>query len=307
MKNDDVPALPQWIARDLPFERRVVLANGHRIHAIDDGPRDAPTVVLFHGNPMWCFLWRKVIGALRATDEGRRLRIVAPDLLGFGLSDKPRAPEEHTVTLHVETMRAALRALDVRPQLLVGQDWGGPIAAGVAKTLADEGLPPDALFFLNTSVLPPKRPIRATAFHRFANRPFVSDVAFKALLFPVPVMRSVQGDRSSLGLRQLAAYAWPLRHYSDRAGPIGLARMVPHREPHPSLEALDAIGAWVAQWKGPMGLVWGQKDPILGRAFARHREAFPQAIVTATEAGHFLQEEVPAPIAETIVKLLRTR
>lgn len=302
MKNGDAPRLPAWIAAELPYERRMVMANGHRIHAIDDGPRDAPVVVLFHGNPMWSFLWRKVIRAVR-DQGGAHLRIVAPDLLGFGLSDKPPRTTDHTVTLHVDTMVAALDALGVQPAMLVGQDWGGPIAAGVARAFALRGTPPTALFFLNTSVLPPKRPFRATWFHRFANRPVLSDIAFKGLLFPVPTLRSVQGDPSSLGLRALSAYAWPIRHLTDRAGPLGLARMVPPHEGHPSLPALDAIGTWVEGWKGPIALLWGERDPILGRAFQRHRDAFPHALVEATRAGHFLQEEVPDRIAAMLLKL----
>jgi haloalkane dehalogenase len=304
MKKHDAPALPGWLARALPFDRVVVEANGRTIHAIDHGPRGAPVIALFHGNPTWCFLWRKVIAALAADPRARGFRIVAPDLLGLGLSEKPLRPEDHTVTLHVETQLAALRALDAAPSLIVGQDWGGPIGAGVARGFALEGAAPRALMFMNTAVLPPKQPIRATSFHRFANRPVISDLAFRALLFPVPVLSRTQGDPRSIGPYELAAYAWPLRRLRDRAAPLGLARMVPHREGHPSIAPLTDIGEWVRAFDGQLGLLWGTKDPILGRALARHQAELPRARVETCGAGHFLQEEVPDRIAQMALDLV---
>lgn len=304
MKKHDAPALPAWLARELPYRRVAIETEHGAIHAIDDGPPDGPVVAMFHGNPTWSYLWRKVIAALRATERGRALRLVAPDLLGLGLSDKPRRPSDHTVELHVRSQDAALAALSARPRVIVGQDWGGPISAGVAKAMSERGAPVHALFFMNTGVIPPKRPIRATAFHRFAHRPVLSDLAFRGLLFPVPVLPRTQGDPRSIGVRELAAYAYPLRHLWDRAAPLGLARMVPHREGHPSIPALDAIGRYVVGFDGPLRLLWGVRDPVLGRGLARHREELPRAVVETCEAGHFLQEEVPDRIAQTILDLV---
>ncbi len=152
----------------------------------------------------------------------------------------------------------------------------------------------------NTSVLTPKRPLRTTAFHRFSHRPIVSDLAFRGFLFPIPILDRIQGDRHSIGLREKAAYAWPLRHPRDRAAPLGLARMVPDREDHPSMAFLERIDEFVRAYRGPAGLVWGERDPILGRALARHREALPQAKVEVTSAGHFIQEEIPDDLARMI-------
>lgn len=305
---DPAPALPSWLGRELPYARTTVLARGRRIHAIDDGPEDGPSVVLVHGNPTWCFLWRKVIAALRRRSEGAGLRVVAPDLFGLGLSDKPRAIGAHTVREHVATIDEALVALGVERAIYVGQDWGGPVAAGVARLAAHRGEEPRGLLFMNTAVLPPARPPRATPFHRFANMPVLSELAFLGGLFPVPVMRRVQGDRRSIGLRETRAYAFPFARLRDRAGPLGLARMVPDREGHPSLEPLDEIGRWVEGYRGPVSLLWGTRDPILGRSLERHRRALPRATVATTDAGHFLQEEVPEPIAAAIEDLaLRAR
>lgn len=280
-----------------------MLARGRRIHAIDDGPEDGPVVVMQHGNPTWCFLWRKVIDSLRRLPGGERFRVVAPDLFGFGLSDKPRSLREHTVREHVATLHEALVALGVERALYVGQDWGGPIATGAARLSSLRGAAPLGFLFMNTAVLRPARPPRATPFHHFANAPIVSELAFFGALFPVPVMARVQGDRASIGLREVRAYAVPFARLGDRSGPLGLARMVPNRDGHPSLEPLDEIGAWVEAYRGPVSLLWGSRDPILGRSLERHRKAFPEAPVITTEAGHFLQEEVPDRIAEAIVAL----
>ena len=296
------PPLPDWIARELPFARTMIETREGAIHAIDDGPRDAPVVVMMHGNPMWCFLWRKVITALRA-ESGERFRVIAPDLLGLGLSDKPRRTRDHVLAKHVSAISEALAHLGVRDVIFAGQDWGGPIGAGAMRAIETTGVRVRAMLLSNTSVLPTSTPIRSTPFHRFARTPIVSDLAFRVGLFPVPIMDRVQGDRSSIGWHEKRAYAWPLRRLRDRAAPLGLARMVPSTSDHPSVPAIDAIGKWVTEFRGPIGLVWGVRDPILGRSLARHQRTLSPAFVEETQAGHFLQEEVPELLARSIVRL----
>jgi len=284
------PDLPRWLAPELPFRRGVARLGGHRIHYVDEG--EGPAVLLVHGNPSWSFLWRKVIRALRPDH-----RCVAPDLLGLGLSDKPRNPGAHQLDLHVALICKLVVALDLRDIVLVGQDWGGPIAMGVGLREPDRV---QGIVAGNTAVIPPRRPVHAKAFHRFAHLPVVSDLVFRGLNFPIPVMRRTQGEVGGFRRRTLRAYWWPLRRLRDRAAPLGLARMVPDRDDHPSLPLIDAIGHWVQGWDGPAALVWGTQDPILGRGLRRHREALPQARVFETAAGHFSQEEIPAVWAEAI-------
>ncbi|MFW5876391.1 MAG: alpha/beta fold hydrolase [Myxococcota bacterium] len=287
---EEAPALPGWLARQLPHGRRAARVDGQRVHFIDEG--EGQPVLLMHGNPTWCYLWRKVIDRLSG-----RFRLIAPDLLGLGLSDKPRRPSDHSVDLHVRTMVRLVDALDLRDVVLVGQDWGGPTVCGVGSRMPDRV---HGLVLANTSVLPPARPFRSKGFHRFSHAPLISDLVFRALGFPLPVLDRVQGDRRSIGWQEKAAYTWPLRRLRDRAAPLGLARMVPDAEDHPSTKPLDQIGTWVESWHGPAALVWGLRDPILGRALRRHHEALPQARLTETPAGHFLQEEVPDALADAI-------
>src|SRR5258706_14907840 len=104
---EPAPVLPAWLARELPFERRLAcLDSGRRVHFVDTG--SGRPVLLMHGNPAWSFLWRKVIAKLPER------RCVAPDLLGCGLSEKLRSPNEHRLDLHVSTIAALGEAIDLR-------------------------------------------------------------------------------------------------------------------------------------------------------------------------------------------------
>ena len=313
MRTDPAPMLPPFLATALPYRRGIARVAGDAIHFVDEGawPDDAETaIVLCHGNPTWSFLWRHVIRDLLASALPRT-RILAPDLLGLGLSDKPRSPSRHTLELHVARMHELVAALlegtrAARRVIVVGQDWGGPIGAGVAMRLErDAPGSVAAMLFANTSVLAPVRPFRPKAFHRFSQMPVVSDLVFRGLGFPQDDLGRVQGDRRSITGAVSKAYRYPLRHVFDRAAPLGLARMVPNAESHPSVALLDEVGAFVTSFPRPIGLVWGTRDPILGRAIDRHEKALKPVFVDRTDAGHFLQEEVPELLATRIAELAR--
>ncbi|HSN86511.1 MAG TPA: alpha/beta fold hydrolase, partial [Thermoanaerobaculia bacterium] len=255
----------------------------------------APPVLLLHGNPTWSFLWRKVIALLPG------FRCVAPDLLGLGLSDRLPRISDHSVERHGAAMAELVEKLDLRRIILVGQDWGGPIAAQVGARMPERI---SGVVFGNTSVLVSENP-RGTAFHRFARMPVLSDLVFRGLGFPQDNLGRVQGDRRSISGVVARAYRWPLKTWADRVAPLALARMVPDGPEHPSVPALRKGEAWVRAFPGPIALVWGMRDPILKRALGRHERVFSQAAVTRTEAGHFLQEEVPGELAAAIGDVAR--
>lgn len=319
MRVDPAPLLPPFLAARMPFRRGTARVAGDLVHFVDDGarPEHAKTaVLLFHGNPTWSFLWRDVIrhlgaGPDAADDTLRATRVIAPDLVGLGFSDKPRSPRAHSVAMHVERMHTLIEGLlegtDARSRVIVvGQDWGGPIGAGVAMRLAERRAGSvAAMLFANTSVIAPARPFRPKAFHRFSQAPVISDLVFRGLGFPLRSLKGVQGDPASIAGEIARAYRYPLRHLLDRAAPIGLARMVPNAESHPSVPMLDEIGRFVARYAGPIGLVWGVRDPILGRAVDRHERELSPVFVDRTQAGHFLQEEVPELLATRIAELAR--
>jgi haloalkane dehalogenase len=298
------PELPERIARHLPFRRSLVMLpvtrEALRIHVMETGREapDAPTALLLHGNPTWGFLWRKVAAAL----EGSGLRLVIPDLAGLGLSDKPRWRGFHTLERHAQVVGALVDALVPGPVVLALHDWGAPIGlvamAGRLERLA-------GLVLTNTGVSPPRPGHRPTAFHRFANLPVVSDLAFRLLGFPQNMLAFSQADRASISGDVAFAYRWPLRAVGSRAAPLAMARMVPRGEDHPSVAGLRVAHAVATGFRGPAAIVWGDRDPILGRALKGVTQALPDAITIRVPAGHYLQEEAPVPIADAIREVAR--
>ncbi len=290
------PPLPAFIARELPFERSLVLVGGLRLHVMEAGA--GPTAVLLHGNPTWGFLWRKVAAPLAAAG----LRVVMPDLAGLGLSDKPRDPSFHTLENHARLVGSLLDAVAPGPLLLVVHDWGGPI--GLAA-LADCPGRLAGLVVTNTGVGPPREGSRATRFHRFANLPVVSELAFGLLGFPQNALHLAQADRASIAGDVARAYRWPLRRLADRTAPLALARMVPIRADHPSVAPLRRAHAIATGFAGPAAIVWGERDPVLGRALRGVAEVLPGAPVTRVPAGHYLQEETPGAITDAVLDVAR--
>jgi haloalkane dehalogenase len=128
----------------------------------------------------------------------------------------------------------------------------------------------------------------------------VSSVAFRLLGFPQNALRLAQADRRSISGEVARAYRWPLRRLRDRVAPLALARMVPMRPDHPSVPALRRALAVASSFRGPSAIVWGERDPVLGRALRGVAEALPAAAITRVPAGHYLQEECPGPVADAI-------
>jgi haloalkane dehalogenase len=287
------PPIPTWLDAELPFERYSVMVHGRRMHVMEQG--EGRTVLCLHGNPTWGFLWRKVARALRKEP----LRIVMPDLVGLGLSDKPDDPAAHTIENHAAWVADLLEILDLRDVVFAGQDWGGPIGLLALRATKRMG----AMVLMNTVASPPKPGFKSTAFHRFARMPILSTLAFKGLGFPQLYLGSVQGDPKSVQGKVGRAYRWPLAKMKDRVAPLALARMVPDSLNHPSVPALQSIHDFVEGFEGPSALVWGERDPILGRVISHMERMLPKASVTRTQAGHFLQEEVPDEIADAIRKV----
>ena len=286
------PSLPPWLEEQLPFNRRVFADGDHRIHFIDEG--EGAPVLLLHGNPVWSYLWRKVIRILAREN----VRIIAPDLVGLGLSSKPRDLKIHTLDFHANRISALVAALDLHDITIAAQDWGGPIIAVMAARNRQRIR---GAVFSNTAIRVSSRPPRRTAFHRFSHMPLVSDLLFRVFNFPVPFLHLSQGDRTSIGRSERRAYRWPLRRIRDRTAPLALARQVGQSLDSPTMRTMREADHWARSFAGPVRLVWGMRDWILGRALKGAKELFPDAEVVETDAGHFLQEEVPEELAEAIL------
>jgi cis-3-alkyl-4-acyloxetan-2-one decarboxylase len=249
------PPLPDWIARRYSLERRLIEVDGHLLHVATRGT--GPAVVMLHGNPTWGFLWRRVLDRLGDLP----VQVVLPDLLGLGLSAKPRDAASHTLARHAALIGRLLDLLGIDRLVFVGQDWGGPIGL---LALADRRQRLAGLVVLNTVLGPPRPGFRPTAFHRFARLPLISWLAFRVAGFPQRGLSFAQADRGSLRGEVARAYRWPLRRFRDRVAPLALARMVPDGPGHPSLPGLQRVAETVAAADVPSEVVWGDGDPGAG-------------------------------------------
>lgn len=300
MLRDAAPALPAWLDAELPFTRYCVsVGDGLRMHVMEQG--GGRPVLLLHGNPTWGFLYRKVAAAL----QGSSLRLIMPDLIGLGLSDRPHNRAHHTLAHHSAWIGELIEKLNLRNIIFVGQDWGGPIGL---LALAQHTERIHGMVLLNTVVGPPRPDFKATPFHRFARLPGLSDAAFRLLGFPQRWLSLAQGDKKSIDATARRAYTWALRDPRTNAAGLDLARMVPDDAIfHPSVEPLKACQAFLESFRGPMAMVWGDRDPVLGSVgrFVERILPDPDAMIVHTDAGHFLQEEVPDTIAEAIRSVAR--
>lgn len=288
------PELPDWLNQELPFRRYRVQVGGYRMHVMEQG-RGRP-VLLLHGNPTWGYLYRKIAAELASQD----LRLIMPDLIGLGFSDKPRDALAHQLDHHASWVGSLIDQLGLEDLIFVGQDWGGPIGL---RALADRKAQLGGLVILNTVIGPPRPGFKATAFHRFARMPGVSDFAFKRVGFPQIALGRAQGDPNSISGDVARAYRLPLAKRADREAPLALARMVPDSFEHPSIEPLTRCQELVLGFEGPVDVVWGKRDPVLGSVGRYLEKLLPTANFTWTDGGHFLQEEVPKPIARSILRV----
>ena len=292
--------LPAWIEGQLPAGARHRLLDvgvGERMHVAEWGPEAGHTIVLVHGNPTWFFLWRKVIAAIRARPGGEALHLVVPDLIGLGLSSKPRGAA-HSIEAHGEWLGSAIDQLAPGPLVLCAQDWGAPIGL---YAMSSRKARLRGIVLGNTALSPPRPGFKPTTFHRLAQMPIVSNVLFKRLRFPLDSLHLSQGDRDSIRGDVARAYRWPLARRADREAPLALARMVPDSLEHPSVPALQVTDELFRTAQVPVSIVWGDKDPVLGRVVNHLARLRPDATLTRTQAGHFLQEEVPEQLADAVL------
>lgn len=291
--------LPPWIEAQLPAgaRHRDVDVAGERMHVAEWGPADGMPVLLVHGNPTWGFLWRKVIAAVRARPGGDALRLVVPDLIGLGQSTKPAAAA-HSIESHSRWLGAMIDEVVPGPLVVAAQDWGAPIALHAMSSRRPRLR---GLVLGNTALSPPRPGFKPTLFHRLSQLPVASDLLFRYLGFPLRQLHLSQGDRGSIRGEVARAYRWPLGRRVDREAPLALARMVPNSQTHVSVPALQIIDELFRTMEGPIDIVWGDRDPVLGRVINHLERLRPDAKVVRTQAGHFLQEEVPEPLADAIM------
>ena len=289
--------LPDYVASEVTADYKsyfIEVEPGIKVHMLEVG--SGYPVFMQHGNPASGLLYRRVVEAL-PNDE---VRVIMPTLVGLGFSSKVPVPE-HTVDNHVRWINAALESLDLDELVFVGQDWGGPIGMGA---LAESPRLLKGAVIMNTGLNAPTEPMDLSTAHATAKAPITGELLLE-VLFPITGQLSgAQGDPASMPDDVIALYERPLIDSGNTKAPLAMMRMVTDGPDHPSAPAMRRIESYVSSLAIPVELVWGMQDPILGKALPNMRANFPDAPVLETDAGHFLQEEVPAEIAEAVMRVV---
>jgi haloalkane dehalogenase len=252
---------------------------GLRVHYVDDGPRDAAkTFVCLHGQPTWSYLYRRMIPVFAAAGH----RVVAPDLLGFGRSDKPADETTYTFLFHREMLRSFIQRIDLRNVVLVVQDWGGLLGLTLPMDMPERIT---GLLVMNTALGTGDVPL---------TQGFLDWRAFSNKNPDLQVGRLLGRACPQLTPAEAAAYDAPYPDGSFK----GAVRRFPNLVP----DSPDAEGAalshrardWLrSEWKGKSFMAIGIKDPVLGppvmHALAKVIRGCPPPLEVA-EGGHFLQE-----------------
>jgi haloalkane dehalogenase len=271
-----------------PFESRWFDGAGPRVHYVDEGA--GQPVVMFHGNPTWSFLYRKVIRALRG-----RFRCIAMDYPGFGLSDRPDR-YGYTSAEHAQVIGKLVDHLALDRFIVVGQDWGGPIGMTVALERASRVA---GLVFANTWYWPAQGSLRT--FSIVMSSPPAQWLILQRNAFVNFIMpRSVS---TPMEPRVFKTYQDAQPAPEARRGVAEFPRQI--RLARPMLERL-ASEAPKALGDKPMELVWAMKDPAFGNAavLARWQRDFPKAHLTRLEnANHYIQEDAPEAVAAAVERV----
>jgi haloalkane dehalogenase len=265
-----------------------------RVHYLREGDPAGPVVLLMHGEPSWSYLYRKMIPVL----TGAGLQVVAPDLVGFGRSDKPTERGDYTYARHVEWMRDLLfEVLDLRGVTLVGQDWGGLIGLRLVGEHPDRF----ARVVAANTFLPTGDTDPGPAF--LAWRTFSQQVP------EFPVGRIVSGGCTTpLPAEVIAAYDAPFPEERFKAGARQFPLLVPARPDDPASEPNRAAWKVLERWERPFLTAFSDSDPITAGGDRMLQARIPgaqgQPHTTIAGGGHFLQEDRGAELAGVVVDFI---
>ncbi len=275
------------------FAPHYVDIDGLRMHYVDEGPQDADPVLLLHGEPSWSYLYRKMISPLAAAGH----RVIAPDLIGFGKSDKPTSQSDYSYAGHVDWMRQFIEVLDLHNITLFCQDWGSLIGLRVAAeneerfariALGNGGLP--------TGDQEPPRVFKVwQAFARWS--PWF------------PIGRIIQSATvTDLDKNVIAAYDAPFPSARYKAAARAFPKLVPTTPDDPASDANRNAWDVFKKWEKPFLTTFSNRDPITRPMLRPFQELVPGAQglehVTIRNAGHFLQEDKGEELAEALLAFI---
>jgi len=260
-----------------------------RMHYVDEGPADGPPIVLLHGEPTWSYLYRTMIPPL--ADGGHR--VLAPDLIGFGRSDKPSRTADYTYLRHVEWVTSWFESLDLHDVTLVVQDWGSLIGLRIAAERSDR----IARLVVANGFLP-------TAQHRTPPA-FLAWRAFARYSPVLPAGRIVAvGTVTKVPAEVRAGYDAPFPDKRYQAGARAFPQLVPTSPDDPAVPANRAAWDALGRWEKPFLAIFGSRDPILGRMDRPLIEHIPGAAGQPhgrINGSHFVQEDCGPELAARIL------
>ena len=280
---------------DYPFAPHYVEVDGVRIHYVDEGPRDGEPILMLHGEPSWSYLYRRMIPLFTAASY----RAIAPDLVGFGRSDKPTERGDYTYQRHVDWIRGVIESLDLQGITLVCQDWGGLIGLRLAAEMEPRfARIVAANTFLPTGDIPPGE--------AFLNWQRYSQES--PHFNPGRIVKG--GCVTELSQEVIDAYNAPFPDDSYLAGAREFPRLVPTTPNDPASEPNRRAWEVLQRWDKPFLTAFSDSDAITRGGDIFFQRVVPgtkgQPHTTITGAGHFLQEDKGEELAQVILKFLGT-
>lgn len=275
-----------------PYAPHFVEIHDMRMHYVNEGSGE--TILCLHGEPTWSYLYRKMIPIL-----AERHRVVAPDFVGFGRSDKFTLREEYTYDMHCDMLRGFIELLDLRDVTLVCQDWGGLIGLRLATEMAERFA---RLVIMNTGLPTGDEPL-PEAFMRWRG--------FAASTPELPVeliMRRtlIGGEKTDAAV--IAAYEAPFPDATYKVGAAVFPLLVPVKPDDPGAAELRRTREVLSRWKKPVQVMFSDGDPITRGADRWFRKLIPSAQhqpeVVIAGGGHFLQEDRGEEVAQQILAFI---
>jgi haloalkane dehalogenase len=279
---------------DFPYKPNYIEIDGIRIHYVDEGPKDAEVILLMHGEPSWSFLYRHMIPILVKAN----LRIIAPDLVGFGRSDKPTKQEDHTYAKHVKWISELVERLDLQKITLFCQDWGSLIGLRIALEKQDRF----SRIVLSNGGLPTGEQGMTEAFlnwRKFSRESPRFDVGFL-----------IQGATiTKLTEEIIKGYDAPFPDDTYKAGARILPSLVPISIEDPEHNANKKAFEQLGKWNKPFLTAFSDSDPVTRGADKPMQRYVPgaqgQKHTTIENAHHFVQEDKGPELAKLIIEFIK--